>query len=106
MFNTYDKCKIVVAHLAIVLAANGDVRIRSGADANAHLPNLRKAFRDFGFLIEHRLIFNEELNQFVPANRLDKYGVDMGALLEDEQLADFVVRRGAGTLGKSLESPI
>jgi hypothetical protein len=104
VFDTDAKCRIVVTHLAILLAPNGRVRIRSGAWASQHLPKLRKAFKSFGFVIEHDLIDTD--NGFVPNTRLVQLGVDVGSEYQDEFGVDFVVKRGAGTATKAAESPI
>jgi len=105
IFNTPENCRVVVTHLTILLRANGQVRIRSGAAAKQHLPEIRKAFRSFGFVIEHDLI-EFQTGAVTTSSTLTGAGLALSTATQRAQETDFMAKRGAGTAALSQESPI
>lgn len=104
VFATQKDCDTIVAHLSIVLAANGVVSIVTGRGSAGYLPKMRQSFRKFGFVI---LLERFDINgDEVTSTRLNELGVDLSAAQIDESPLMLVVQRGAGTLNKSQESPI
>ena len=105
VFNTPENCRVVVGHLCLVLRANGEVRLRTGLALKPHLPNLRNAFKAFGFAIQHDIV--RVLDAYYHSSKeLDKLGLVVSQATPGEQSIDFIAKKGAGVAAKPHESPI